>query len=744
MSNPDSPIPPNDHARFVSLRTKFVAFVSLILIATGFGLSWYFIENKRESLTTQLTRLGSILVKNLAHNSRYPLITADTAFLQRFMDGTMEVEEVIYAVMTDEDGTRLVSRTKGTLKDAKTLSRSPGAPLYPDPDIARRLLDSTAGEPVITSFVAAGGETVLDFAVAIRRRHQSEPLLELFPSESQDTLRAQGSATEPPDKVYGIVQIGLTQAAMRRALSNVIWSIALLTLVVIAGGIVGTLFLTDRIVTPLRSLAAVAHQVSGGNLTASVAPTTRDEVGQLTALFNLMTLSLAERNKAISANVETIRKQITQLTTLNQTGAAITSTLDLNKLLGTVLDLLIHNLGFSHMLLMLYDGERGVATVGQVAGVSDAVEQAARRIVLPVQDDGSTDADMLLHGKPLLVPDIEAVAHRMHPSVLALARQVGVTSFIGVPLRSQLRVLGYLAADRGPHPCSQEDLDLLMTVASHVAVAIDNARAYSELGALTQHLEQRVEERTRELQSANERLREHDRRRTKFVSVASHELRTPMTSIRGFVENMLDGLTGPITERQTHYLKRVKHNVERLTRIINQLLDWSRIDIGRLDLNLEPVCLSSLVAEVVESLQTVAAEKGVLLESKTIETPASRPPVRADRDKLEQVLWNLLGNALKFTPRGGRVSIALTVRTDGFVEVCVADTGCGIALHELPKVFNEFSKVESIQPGSQGAQLGLFITRSLVKLHGGDIWVDSTLGEGTRFCFTIPVNPRQS
>ena len=119
-----------------------------------------------------------------------------------------------------------------------------------------------------------------------------------------------------------------------------------------------------------------------------------------------------------------------------------------------------------------------------------------------------------------------------------------------------------------------------MTIASHVAVAIDNARTYKDLETLATGLEQRITERTQDLQSANERLQELDRLKSAFVSIVSHELRTPMTSIKGLIENMMDGLTGELTERQTFYLSRVKHNIERLTRMINDLLDLSRIEAG--------------------------------------------------------------------------------------------------------------------------------------------------------------------
>jgi signal transduction histidine kinase len=233
----------------------------------------------------------------------------------------------------------------------------------------------------------------------------------------------------------------------------------------------------------------------------------------------------------------------------------------------------------------------------------------------------------------------------------------------------------------------------------------------------------------------NERLQEHDRRRTMFVSVASHELRTPMTAIRSFADNMADGVAGALSERQKTYLDRIGHNLNRLTRIINQLLDWSRLDMKKEILRLESLSASQIAMVVVESLRTVAAEKQVEIQ---IDSPEQLPPIHADRDKLEQVLWNIVGNAVKFTPPGGKVTLSFEALPDGMVKTCVKDTGCGIPRDQLNRVFNEFSKIPSTMPTSQGAQLGLFITKSFITMHKGQIWVESELGAGSCFCFTLP------
>ena len=689
--------------RFVSLRTKFVVFFSLIIILACSTLSWYFMESKRTAMNERLRDLGTILVKNLAHNVRYGIIIEERVILEQFIDGVMGVEEVVYAMITGADGQVLAAKSKGKLELPSGTVRSADRPFYPRPDIAEGLVKHPQTEPLVTRLrltgsgtvpipestslfqflvPAASEETFYDFSLPVVRSMESR--MEALALQEEDIGKSAASRAAP--QTYGVVQIGLTEMPLQHELARVFRNFLLLTLGIIAIGILFTNLLARRIITPLRNLAAGARKVGEGDLSTFVLPTTRDEVGQLTSLFNLMTKSLQERNSAISSNLDTIRRHVAQLTTLNQSSAAITSTLDLDRLLSTVLQLLIDNLGFTRMALILWDRERSVAVVGQIAGVPVHVEQAARRLEIPVQDDGSILAEMLIRGKPVLVTDIEEAMPRLSAMAQPLVRQIGVKSFVGVPLRSQQRILGYLGADRGAQVCSQEDLDLLMTIGSHVGVAIDNARAYSELEELTENLEQRVQERTQELQSANERLQEHDRRRSKFVSVASHELRTPMTSIKGFVENMLVGLTGQLSERQIHYLR---HNVDRLTRIINQLLDWSRLDVGRIEIKPEPLRIGDFAKDVVESFQTLAAEKSIHLE---VAVPDHALIVQADRDKVEQILWNLVGNAIKFTPKGGRVSVTCQRRDDQFAQITVSDTGCGIAPHELPKIFNEFSK----------------------------------------------------
>jgi signal transduction histidine kinase/HAMP domain-containing protein len=723
--SPNLPMVPERRVaqRFLGLRTKFVLFFSLILVITCSTLSWYFVEKRREVMTDNLKQLGTILLTSVVRNDHFRyagLVVEDRATLQQFIEGLVAVQDVVYVVITGSEGNVLAQYTKGSRQSSASLVRSMDRPLYPDHQIAKQLFQSSSTIPQMTRLSIsntlgnrfAWEEIVYDFAMPVLRTVKGATSLPPF-SIQLDEGSPRGSSQTQSSLVSGVVQIGLTDAHLKFELATMIRNILLLTALIIVAGVLGAHLLTLRITKPLRSLAWMARQVAEGHSPVPLTPSSHDEIGQLTSMFNLMTHSLQERSFAIAENVATIKHQISQLTTLHQVSAAITRTLDLNQLLNTVLQLLIANLGFTRMLLILRHRDRETAFVAQVAGVSPDVAEAARHLDVPIRDDGSLQADLLIHGKPLLILNIETEAGRMQPPILELARRTGVRSFVAVPLNSHNQVLGYLAADRGSQPCTEEDLHMLVTIASHVAAAIDNARAYSHLEELTQHLEQRIAERTQELSIANERLQEHDRRRSLFLSVASHELRTPMTVIRSFADNMRDGIAGPVSEQQATYLTRIGHNLNRLTRIINQLLDWSRLESKKEVLCFNPICVEATAVLVVDSLRTVAAEKTVAIE-------------------------------IKFTPSGGHITVDFQTTAEGCVRTCIADTGCGIDPGHIEKLFHEFSKVPSAVPAAQGAQLGLFITKSLVTMHRGAIWVESSPGAGTRFYFTVPITAAQT
>ncbi|MBT5832281.1 MAG: hypothetical protein HOH77_18990, partial [Candidatus Latescibacteria bacterium] len=239
--------------------------------------------------------------------------------------------------------------------------------------------------------------------------------------------------------------------------------------------------------------------------------------------------------------------------------------------------------------------------------------------------------------------------------------------------------------------------------------------------------------RDKALAEANARLQELDQLKTDFFSNVSHELRTPMTAIKGYVDNMLDGIAGDVTERQERYLNRVKSNADRLTRLINDLLDLSRIDRGRTDLlqlNMSPIQLNDVVHEAVDGLRPLADAAGLKLVYQGEDNLAM-----ADRDRVIQMVTNLAGNAIKFTESGGEVRVSVRSDGTGFIQTVVKDTGKGIPAEDLSKIFDRFHQVKGTMGGTG---LGLPITKELADLHGGEVWAESEMGHGSTFTFTIP------
>ncbi|OGO40593.1 MAG: hypothetical protein A2Z04_02730 [Chloroflexi bacterium RBG_16_57_9] len=230
--------------------------------------------------------------------------------------------------------------------------------------------------------------------------------------------------------------------------------------------------------------------------------------------------------------------------------------------------------------------------------------------------------------------------------------------------------------------------------------------------------------------------REVDRMKTEFVSQVSHELRTPLTSIKGFTDLILDGDAGEINDEQREYLGIVKQNADRLVALINDLLDISRLELGHVQLNIQPVDLSEVVRIVVTSLSPQIEQKS---QSLTLQVEPGLPPVLADRDRLIQVVTNLVSNAYKYTPAGG--AIRIEARPDnGLARVSVSDSGAGISPEDQQKLFTRFYRVDSsLTREVGGTGLGLSIVKSIVELHSGTISVDSELGKGSTFSFTVPL-----
>jgi signal transduction histidine kinase len=293
---------------------------------------------------------------------------------------------------------------------------------------------------------------------------------------------------------------------------------------------------------------------------------------------------------------------------------------------------------------------------------------------------------------------------------------------------------------RGVERIGKGDLDFRLEIATGDEIQT-LAEEFNKMAAALRdayaNLEDKVRERTQELMIANERLKELDKMKSLFLSNVSHELKTPLTAIGGLVDNMIDGLTGPLNGKQTRYMTGIKDSTERLARLIRDLLDLSVIETGKSELKPARFSLSGLIHEVVETLRPLAVGKGILVEISRTNGDAT---AWADRDKITQVLTNLIVNAVKFSPAGGSLKLSMAPANDrGLLEVSVSDTGPGIPPTEVERIFHEFYQIS--QPGREktmGVGLGLAISKKLVEMHGGKIRVESVPGEGSTFFFTLP------
>ncbi|MFN3476010.1 MAG: ATP-binding protein [Candidatus Methylomirabilales bacterium] len=357
---------------------------------------------------------------------------------------------------------------------------------------------------------------------------------------------------------------------------------------------------------------------------------------------------------------------------------------------------------------------------------------------------------VLAHKIPRLIRDLATEQAFQDEAFIA---QEGIRATLYVPLLAGGEAVGVFFLDsRTPGAYTERDLELLEPLAEQIAFALQNARLYEELRQAALQLEAKVEERTRELKIANLRLEAASRHKSEFLASMSHELRTPLNSIIGFSEVLRDQLFGPLTEKQARYVQNILVSGRHLLALINDLLDLSKVEAGRIELHLEQLPLREALEGALNLVRGEALKKGLTLELAVAQDLSTLP---ADPIRFKQILSNLLSNAVKFTPEGGTVRItAHRVTSEGqdagrwplatcgdFVEIAVTDTGIGIKPEDQGRLFQEFVQLDSpLAKGHEGTGLGLALTKRLVELHGGRIWVESEgEGKGSRFAFLLPL-----
>jgi len=279
-------------------------------------------------------------------------------------------------------------------------------------------------------------------------------------------------------------------------------------------------------------------------------------------------------------------------------------------------------------------------------------------------------------------------------------------------------VRGVSLIRKTPGEFSSEIVELLKTFATQSALAIQNARLFRE-----------IEIKSRQLEAVS-------RHKSEFLANMSHELRTPLNAIIGFSEVLNERMFGELNEKQEEYLKDIYASGQHLLSLINDILDLSKIEAGRMELEVSDFDLPAAIDNALILVRERASRRGITLERAIDDRVGT---VRGDERKVKQVLPNLLSNALKFTPEGGRIDVRAAV-TDGMAEISVADTGVGIAPEDQEAIFEEFRQVGTADKKVEGTGLGLTLSRKFIGLHGGRIWVQSQPDKGSTFSFTLPAN----
>ncbi len=398
-------------------------------------------------------------------------------------------------------------------------------------------------------------------------------------------------------------------------------------------------------------------------------------------------------------------------TTLVALSRQMSTMLDFTRVVETLVSDLVRDVPVTHSALLIFDREQNQFAVRHEAAVLE------RRPARAVAADGALVA-WLRADDGVLVKDEIKLDPRLARHFESAENEIDdIDASIIVPLKAERKLVGILLVGEklSGEIFDADELALLAVLGSQAAVALENARLYEELSA------------------SNVRLAEASQHKTRFLAGMSHELRTPLNSITGFSKLMLNKVDGDLTPLQMSYLQSIHSSGTHLLQLVSSVLDMSRIEAGKLDLQREAVDVAPLVAECVETARALAERKSLRIES---DLAADLPTADADRTKLKQVLLNLLSNAVKFTAQG---RVVVRARSEaGALHIMVADTGSGINAKDLPRLFEPFTRIENTARSTDGTGLGLMLTKRFVELHGGRIWVESREGQGSTFHFTLP------
>ncbi len=418
----------------------------------------------------------------------------------------------------------------------------------------------------------------------------------------------------------------------------------------------------------------------------------------------------------LQAKTRDLARSVEELKALAEVGQSVSSTLDLQTVLTTIVARAVQLSGTSGGIIYEYDEVTRTFHLRAAHGVGEDLIETVRAEPIRLGEGAIGHAAEIR--TPVEFPNLLDESRLAIPRTRVILARYGYRSLLAVPFLFEQEIVGGLSVWRheaGSFP--PEVVHLLQAFATQSALAIRNAQLFRE-----------IEEKGRQLEIASQH-------KSQFLANMSHELRTPLNAILGYTELILDNIYGEVTDKLRDVLQRVQNSGRHLLGLINDVLDLSKIEAGQFALSLSDYSIREVVHTVMASVESLAAEKRLALK---VTVPRDLPPGKGDERRITQLLLNLVGNAIKFT-EAGEVGVRVTAADDQFL-VAVSDTGPGISEADQRKIFEEFQQVDTPSTRSKGGTgLGLSIAKRIAEMHGGRMWVESSLGKGSTFSFILPV-----
>jgi signal transduction histidine kinase len=665
-------------------------------------------------------------VQSLSRRFSYALISIVTVFLFSFA----AIAILWNIARTEED---LTARLDNALKLAQI---SLPAPLW---NLDNNVVEDFIGalfldEDMVYANVLWGNQTITDRKSRRFSQHDFSS-----PEQSAGFIRRSSPIIFEGSQV-GTIQIVFSRDRIKQQLLLQIYGIIAITVALIVAISLTSIIITRRYISrPLGKLQESASLIAHGDLDTSIDTGSSDEIGSLAKHLNVMRESIKQLFGELSKSKEQLEdysrtleqkvkkrtrqlaRSVEELEALGQVSQAVNSTIDLQTVLITIVTRATELSSSDAGVIYEFDEADDAFHVRAAHRISPENLEALRKTPFHLGEGALGHAAATK--TPCQVADIQLERQFAAPQVWNILAELGFRSLLSIPLIRESRLIGGLSVYRrnsGEFP--EQVVTILQTFAAQSVLAIQNARLFRE-----------IQNKSRELEITSQH-------KSQFLANMSHELRTPLNAIIGFSEVLLEKMCGDLNDEQEEYLNDIFTSGKHLLDLINDVLDLSKIEAGKLEIEREAVDLQKLLQGSLVVVRERALAHGIKLK---LTVADHLEMITADERKVKQVIFNLLSNAMKFTPDKGEVGIRARM-IDGVVEIAVWDTGVGIAEEDQQRIFEEFQQAEQgLTDNTEGTGLGLALAKKLVNLHGGRIWVESEKGEGSTFIFTLPVDDCQ-